>query len=40
MGDSIAQHTLGAPKTLGEISCDSPAVKGDESVQLDNETNC
>lgn len=41
MGDSIAQHTVGAPKTLGEISCDSPGVKSDESVQLDsNETNC
>lgn len=41
MGDSIAQHTMGAPKTLGEISCDSPGVKSDESVQLDgNETDC
>ena len=41
MGDSIAQHTMGAPKTLGDVSCDSPGVESDESVQLDgNETNC
>jgi hypothetical protein len=41
MGDSIAQHTMGAPKTLGDISCDSPGVESDESVQLDgNKTNC
>jgi hypothetical protein len=41
MGDSVAQHTMGAPETLGGISCGSPGVKSDESVQLDgSKTKC
>lgn len=41
MGDSIAQRTMDAPMTLGDISCRSPGVESDESVQLDgNETHC
>jgi len=41
MGYATAQRAMGAPKMLGDISCDSPGVKSDESVQLDGtKTKC